>query len=660
MMRFVLPFAFPSRKESGKAKPAQRNQRMSGASAHQLHPVYRPDIDGLRAVAVVSVVIFHAFPAFFPGGFVGVDVFFVISGFLITQIILREQGAGRFSFLSFYARRIRRILPALLMVLAASYAAGWFTLFSQDFKTLGLQIAGAAGFASNFILLSEAGYFDSASELKPLLHLWSLAIEEQFYVFWPALLVLAQRFRLPIPALTGVLLAASLAGCLWLTRVDPAAAFYLSPVRFWEILVGALLAGREIRHPAPPLPILALPGAALLVAAFALIDHTRAFPGAWALLPVLGTALVIAAGPQGRANRWLSAPWIVALGLVSYPLYLWHWPLLAYTRIVGGSAVPAWALGLAVVAALLLAILTYRLIERPIRWRAAQGRTAVLLLVALIGVGFAGFNVWQREGLRFRAANKANPEEFDWRGEWRHKTCFLEARDAKSAVFATQCAPEGAKVVLWGDSHGAALYPGFAGAARTRGIALTQFTAAGCPPVFDFAAGDRKECPAVTAHVRAHLAAHPPQVLVLAGFWTLYFGDNPQWNGLSEAKIEATLAELRTLGIQRIVLLGPLPGYKRDVPKFAGSLFRPGEMTRTRQELEEASFTLEPRLRALAQRNGLVYASPLETLCDAKGCLVTTSPERFAPVQWDAHHLTSAGARLVVEALLAKDPALLP
>jgi peptidoglycan/LPS O-acetylase OafA/YrhL len=640
---------------------------VSGVHQQHHHPAYRADIDGLRAIAVASVVIYHAFPALFPAGFIGVDIFFVISGYLITQIILRDQSEGGFSFFSFYARRIRRILPALVLVLGASYAAGWFTQFSQDFKALGLHIAAAAGFISNLVLWREAGYFDTASELKPLLHLWSLAIEEQFYVLWPAALVLARHLRLGAVPLAAVLGLASLAACLVLSAQDATSAFFLSPLRFWEILAGAFVAARD--HHARPLPFgarLSWPGAALLLVGFMTIGAARAFPGFWALLPVLGTACLIVAGPAGGANQLLATRPLVALGLVSYPLYLWHWPLLVFLRQWGGSSVPIWMVLLTLTLALGLAVLTYRLVELPIRFGRWRRPAPLVLLALLIGLGILGFNAYQREGLRFRPANKGNPVEFDWREAYRHKRCFLEARDAASNRYDPICAGRESAadprplVTLWGDSHAAALYPGFAQQAAARGFALAQFNASACPPVFDVAGDDRPECPRLNAFVRAHLAANPPHTLVMAGFWTLYLGPDKRGSGLTEAKIQATVEALRALGVRRIVLMGPLPAYRREVPKFGVSLFRPGEVTRTFEELDRAVFEVEARLQALAARMDVLFAAPLETLCTTQGCRISTSTERFEPVQWDGNHLTSAGAKVVLEGLLSRNPALLP
>ena len=366
-----------------------------------MHPTYRPDIDGLRAFAVVSVLIFHAFPSLLPGGFVGVDVFFVISGFLISGIIYKEIEVSNFSFSNFYARRVKRIFPALITVLIASYAFGWLYLFTDDFRRLGSHIFRASLFLSNFILWREAGYFDNAAETKPLLHLWSLGIEEQFYIIWPVILWLFWRFRTARIPLLVLLTGGSLGWNFYQSQIDLTHDFYSPLTRFWELSSGACLAYYIGQHRNKPWLAHQLSGlaAAILVASIWLIDSKKAFPGFWAMLPVLGATLLIYAGPKAWCNRVLFSNRVVTwIGSISYPLYLWHWPVLAFARIVEGSTPSAPIRVGAVALSVALAWLTYVYIERPIRFRSTSPlRTpALVLLMAL--VGYAGLTCKQSGG----------------------------------------------------------------------------------------------------------------------------------------------------------------------------------------------------------------------------------------------------------------------
>jgi peptidoglycan/LPS O-acetylase OafA/YrhL len=383
---------------------------------------YRPDIDGLRAVAVAAVVAFHAFPKSVAGGFVGVDVFFVVSGYLISLIILDDVYRRRFSFRSFYARRIKRIFPALVLVLAASWLFGWFALFANEFQFLGKHVAGGAGFISNFLFWKEAGYFDTAAELKPLLHLWSLGIEEQFYLLWPLLLYLAWLCRMNLLLVCAAVLIASFAANVGTIGHDPVATFYSPLTRVWELMVGAALAWIVLRQSDPrkadadasprdarliARELASVLGACLIGFAIYGIDKATPFPGWYALLPVVGTALVIFAGPKAWLNRWiLSHPVLVAVGLISYPLYLWHWPLLSFLRITESGSSVALRVA-AVVLSVVLAWLTYRLIERPVRFGKGVPAAVPVLCILMVATGYAGYVAFKRNGLIHREANEA-------------------------------------------------------------------------------------------------------------------------------------------------------------------------------------------------------------------------------------------------------------
>jgi peptidoglycan/LPS O-acetylase OafA/YrhL len=457
-----------------------------------VHPKYRADIDGLRALAVLTVIGFHAFPSLIRSGFIGVDVFFVISGFLISTIIFENLERNSFSFLDFYARRIRRIFPALILVLLACYGFGWISLLADEFKQLGKHIAGGAAFVSNLVLRNESGYFDNAASTKPLLHLWSLGIEEQFYVIWPPLLWAARRLRLNL--LTTLIALAAFSFGLNIGKVgnDTVAAFYTPQTRFWELMVGSLLAYMhlepgvfaEIKEQSSHFLALAAPklttatvdagirnclsalGLALIAVSAAVITGNRQFPGWWALMPTLGTAFVISGGHHAWLNRRvLSRRALVWLGLISYPLYLWHWPLLSFERIIEGET-PSLELRIAtVLASVALAWLTYTFFEKPIRFGGHRKITTTALCVAMLLTGGVGFGSLLNDGLPLRTAVKINPD----------KESGLDGLDGGNSIAGCGIAKEedrklfGAciqdsrqppKYAIIGDSKATAIYPG--------------------------------------------------------------------------------------------------------------------------------------------------------------------------------------------------------
>lgn len=363
---------------------------------------YQPHIDGLRALAVLAVVAFHAFPSAVPGGFIGVDIFFVLSGYLITGIVFRALDDKEFSLLQFYARRIRRIFPALLLVMGATLAFAWLALLPEELAQLGRHAAGGAGFIANLLLWQDTGYFDNSAESKPLLHLWSLGVEEQFYIVWPLLLWLAARWRRSFVPVTVVLALASFAYSVLAARTAPDAAFYSPLSRFWELAVGGLVAYWHAYAPPrrAPAPVWPLAGAVAILAGFQLIDKTALFPGYWALLPVGGAALLLAAGPNGTLNASLFklAP-VTWLGRISYPLYLWHWPLLAFPYILQGGKVAEPVRWAALLLSVLLAWLTYAVLERRVRLARPGALVPLALAGCLATVGAVGFQLHRADGL---------------------------------------------------------------------------------------------------------------------------------------------------------------------------------------------------------------------------------------------------------------------
>jgi peptidoglycan/LPS O-acetylase OafA/YrhL len=463
------------------------------------HPKYRLDIDGLRALAVLSVVAYHAFPYRMKGGFIGVDIFFVISGFLISTIIFENLDKGTFSFAEFYARRIKRIFPALIVVMLSCFAFGWSALLVDEYKQLGKHIAGGAGFISNIILWNEAGYFDGSAETKPLLHLWSLGIEEQYYIVYPFLMWLAWKRNFNL--LTATIIIASVSFYLNIKGIknDAAATFYLPQTRFWELLCGSLLAfltiykksslitiAREIDtwvgaaiYRQPPSEtsgkisanVLSFGGLLLLAYGFWTINKSIGFPGKWAVLPTLGTALIIAAGTNAWVNRYfLSSKVLVWFGLISFPLYLWHWPILSFARIIE-SGLPSREIRIASVAAsILLAWLTFKFIEKPIRYGNSNLYKTLILTIAMTCIGLVGFYSYMQEGLPFRkCAKQADLVNAEFSGTlWKYmqnEICSekypLKGSGDYGWWFCSASKKDDPTILLLGSSYANDLYPGF-------------------------------------------------------------------------------------------------------------------------------------------------------------------------------------------------------
>lgn len=375
---------------------------------------YRADIDGLRAIAVTLVIVFHAFPDLVPGGFTGVDIFFVISGYLITSILFRDSQLS-LSPVAFYVRRANRIFPALITVLIASLIAGWFLLFPDEYRFLGKHVRSAASFIVNFVYFGESGYFDVRSDEKPLLHLWSLAVEEQFYLIWPLFFWCVVRTKSSSVKATSTFALASFVANLSIAWHNPSADFFLPIFRFWELAVGSAAALHQPHKVQTAIRLSLARFRPLAGLAFIFVGATFAssvgpYPGLWALMPVTGALLIVLGTPQATLfSRLLSSPPMVGLGLISYPLYLWHWPLLSFGRIVSGNTLTSQgALGLLVLA-ICLSVLTYLTIERPFRLERGRPAYAIALAIVLVIVAGCGIFVEKARGKLGRWIEYAYP-----------------------------------------------------------------------------------------------------------------------------------------------------------------------------------------------------------------------------------------------------------
>ncbi|MBM3820412.1 MAG: acyltransferase, partial [Acidimicrobiia bacterium] len=667
--------------------------------------VYRREIDGLRAIAVLPVILFHAGFARFSGGFVGVDVFFVISGYLITTLILTDARAGRFTLLGFYERRARRILPALFLVMAVSIPFAWLWMLPTDLKDFSESLAAVATFWSNVLFWRESGYFDTASELKPMLHTWSLAVEEQYYLLFPPLVLLI--WRLGRSWMLLILTAGALASLLLAERASgrsPAAAFFLLPTRGWELLFGAVIGYYLLDRTAPRATAVVRESMSVLgllligVGVFAFNAQTP-FPGVYALVPTVGTALLILfATAETRTGRVLGARPLVAIGLVSYSAYLWHQPLFAFARHRSLSEPGTGTLLVLSLAALLLAAISWRYVEVPFRDRTVTSRRTIVAVTAAGIIAFSGLGIAgaAAEGFGGRLPPNLTWDGFRQKVETLGDVCtagpLASYPGLRACEFGDRTSPS--TVVLYGDSHAQAVSYALherLSAMGLKGVFVRAETCQTVPTVVDrrradLVAGCLAWFDSLLAFVRDHASA-----VVIVSRWTHWlfpidgtitslafdngeggsevesytteyvalnpaartFGNDPR---VKAAAVEDMLRRMQRTG-SRIVLVYPIPELGWHISKVNYLHYRrTGRVldvisTSHDRYLERNAFIVDVFDRIPADAR-LIKIRPDEIFCD------TFIPARCAgqvgtvPFYDDDDHLSDAGARLVVDRLM--------
>lgn len=638
---------------------------------------YRPDIDGLRAIAVLAVVLFHAKVGPFTGGYVGVDVFFVISGFLITSIVVREIESGTFSFANFYERRIRRIFPALFLVIGACLIAGWFALTPNDYKDLATSAINTAIFISNISFNRRAGYFAPAAETQPLLHTWSLAVEEQFYAIAPlALLGLLRISRSQRAAIFLALAAASLAYAAYGVHKEWSSAFYLLQSRAWELMVGMALGLGRVPRIASRATAEAMAALGLIMILAAVVGFTAAtpFPGLAALLPCIGAALVIHSGGEApaTAHKVLASSPAVFVGKISYSLYLWHWPLLAFAAYELGDEFPS-SIRLALIAcAILLAIATWALVEQPARRRrggASQQRVFGMALATMSVCLLSGYAIKKTGGAiaRLPAAAQAFARSIPQRTD-RERLCSAEPGHRASGE--PQCLLGDRKrnapsFIFWGDSHALAVADQFSRVAQSQGRKGAFVAIGGCPPFLgleSISARRFAKCIEGSTALLHLLKRTDIRDVIMFARWAVYSestGSRSETNVSVRRFVDGDVAGNRaefarlfrqtvkaiTTSGRRVTILAPVPELPYNLPSevikdMMRGKFRDYSIS-TRDFAQRQTFVLS-LLIELDSIEDVRVLYPDHLLCDADKCQPL---EGQIPLYADDDHLSQAGAQ---------------
>jgi peptidoglycan/LPS O-acetylase OafA/YrhL len=615
---------------------------------------YRREVDGLRAIAVVPVLLFHAGFSWVRGGFVGVDVFFVISGYLITSLILAELGVGRFSIVSFYERRARRILPALFLIMLACLIPAWFWMTPQRLENFGQSLVAVSVFGNNILLAATAGYFEPAVDEKPLLHTWSLAVEEQYYVFFPVLLLLCWRLgRRWLIALIGVGALLSLAAAQWGWLHRPESNFYLVQGRAWELLLGVLVAFalEPDRSGARPQPLLAntvsIAGLLLIAYAMLMFDDQTPFPSVYALVPTVGTALILYAGNDRTVvGKLLGLPLFVGIGLISYSLYLWHQPLLAFARILSDTDPPVLVRAALLGLSFVLAWLSWWLVEKPLRNRAFLTRrmlfgsalvgSCVFVALGLVAARNGGFV--QRMPPAYTAELRYFRDETEGRKKWLLASCYFDsAAVAQAPALADRwnchSEPGRAHILVIGDSHAGDK----AMALRLNGLIVDEMTGPAC----------------ALAPVRMNYKCRQKFDTLLdnniLGNYDLVMLAHA-WRDLSEVAEFEREIDYWKRARAHIVLFGPMPEFGKFADRMSylvGAGQTREAAARQARPDEQKLVELNDALLAVARRNGFGYFDTAAAFCQLSrlpGC-VPAADQRYLII--DYAHLSEHGAELL-------------
>ena len=624
---------------------------------------YRADIDGLRAFAVVLVIIFHAFPNLLPGGFVGVDVFFVISGFLISGIIMNQIDLQTFSLRAFYEARVRRIFPALAIVLLITMFVGRILYFVDEFLDLAHLTAASTAFLANVSLWRGAGYFMSASEEKPLLHLWSLGIEEQFYLVWPIILAIVYRNRRSTFAVWWFALAlggTSFFCNIWLSTRDLTADFFLPHARAWELIAGALLAiqlrswptisNKHVNSVCSTFGILAILYASIF------FDGT-AFPRYRAVLPVAGTCLFLLSESAFINRKVFSRRSLRAIGSISYPLYLWHWPFLVFGTFIFGKDMSILAKILLLTMSLVAAWLTYIFVESPVRFKNNRFHRRPLMLVipiAAIGV-FAFFYSRSPKSFGFTEKDKyvyhfSESGEKTFRDDGLVESYRLECdfydplksvlkEKVSDSCFDLSSSEQG--IFLWGNSHAQMLYGGLR-ESLSRKVGIAQLTTSAClPSTEDFNPDPLSACNRSNKLALAQIARLKPSIVLIA-----------QNEAYDLQRVDKIIDRLKHSGVRRIIFIGTVPHWDTALYRIVARYYwqeTPNAFPSHYKFVDND----DDMFAHLKENPTASYLSLRQALCDSKGCLALVSSDKIKGlITFDYGHLTNAGSRYVAKHFL--------
>lgn len=643
---------------------------------------YRPDIDGLRAVAVLAVLFYHAGFDFFSGGFVGVDVFFVISGFLITKKIADEIAEHKFTLVNFYEKRIRRIFPALFTTIFLTLIIGAWLYDTATFKELGQSATTTTLFVSNIFFWTRSGYFDSPSSLKPLLHMWSLSVEEQFYLGLPLLLVLLFHFfKKQVRLILGLIAGISFIAVVYILGRDSSAAFFLTPGRIWELLAGSLLAlSKASDLKSFHRNLLSACGISMILASIVIYSDETLFPGAAAILPVLGSALIIFSGIGGKSwiGKLLSTKPFVFIGKISYSLYLWHWPLLVFARVYLIREMTRLDLAIWFFIIFLISFLSWKMIETPFRSLSFLPKPKIFYLagtvMALTGIVGVAIHLTSGLPIRFKTEQAIILDEGVWNGERQHwLDCVSEDNFEPCHIGADNPSPV---FILWGDSHAGALAPAVNLSASQAGLSGYIFWRSGCPPLvgIDRTTNQNQECSKLNNQtidfIRDH---HEIDTVILHSRWsrsanttvgkfedrkpvTLVDTEIPANSNLGnevlfEIGLQRTVAELTDLGLD-VVLVSAVPEIGYHVPSLFFVAERTGRditslIAPSVEEYQARNEYVITVLQDLAGKNSNVQlVDPAAILCDGSICRVVLDSK---PLYRDDDHLSTFGAYQIAE-----------
>jgi peptidoglycan/LPS O-acetylase OafA/YrhL len=612
---------------------------------------YRPDIDGLRAIAVIAVLGYHLGILHLSGGFVGVDVFFVISGYLMGSLIISDAKGGKFSVAAFYARRIRRIIPALVTMLILVFILSYFYLFPSEFVRFSWSALYSALSVSNIFFLHHSGYFDALSSTQPLLHTWSLAVEEQFYVLFPLFVVIVFRYA---PRLLNASIVLICIGSFALsahgTFVDPDSSFYLAHTRAWELLLGTLVANQSwtMTFPALTRNVLALLGLAMIGFAILTYNPETPFPGATALVPCLGATFIIAAGQSGMSfvGSLLSLRPVVFIGLISYSLYLWHWPIIFFQRtdsMLVSSVSPFYTRLVVIICSLAIATLSWQFVEKPLRRQSKTTPNSKVFIGGLLGLGSSAvlaLLVASANGLpgRFSAMAVQYASYLDYgQAHFRPGKCFIDTYSGFDHQECLRREHGNNNYLLIGDSHAAQLWYGLS--KLLKGVHVLQATAAGCMPEFTQPTRVVPSCNLLMNYMfNSFLVSNRVDRLLIAA----------RWRERDVPGLERVLAWAKERTIP-VTLFGPMVEYDLALPRILAYAAQSDD-PRTADSHLVKNEKLDRILWSLASEYNAKYISFYDLLCASNRC--SKFVPDGSPLEFDTDHLTKEGSLFVVQKLI--------